>query len=196
MTGRVPRRWSRFTHLLPYRRNNSLAGLRHAASTTQAIDLDVWAAGEVLVSTHWLRPLLADRFRDPRGAVSLRARVTDLTWGEIKRLRSPEGYRIRRVSRMLQLAARLGVTRVELDAKGGAWLTHPDAWAPMAQLSRELDVTVIVKCSSRRPRFCGRVLRAAHSAGLPTMLLPRGSRAMPRRWRPYIDYVRGPVIWR
>ncbi|MFS3128664.1 hypothetical protein ACLM5J_09690 [Nocardioides sp. Bht2] len=197
MTRPIPRRWSRFTHLLPYRRNNSKVGLEHAANNSRAVDLDVWpTADNVLVNTHWRKPLLLDGFRDPAGRTKRNRNVDTMMWRRVRRLESREGFRIVKVSRRLEQAAELGVIRIELDAKGGQWLTEPDAWHPIAELARELGLTVAVKCASRRPRYAGRVLRAAHLAGLPTILLPRGTRVMPKKWQPYIDYVRGAVIWR
>jgi Glycerophosphoryl diester phosphodiesterase family len=196
VTTSAPRTWGGFTHLTPYRRNNSLTGLRHAARNTKAIDLDVQVTKDgVIVCTHWSRPMLRDGFRDPLGRLRRTRSIESMTWKQVKRLRSKDGHRIRTLHWMLNRAQVLSLKRVEIEAKDSRALGQPDTWAPVAQ--RGGGLTLVVKTISNLPNRsrAGRRMWAAHSMGLTTMLLPRGVRRMSRKWEPYIDYVRGSVRW-
>lgn len=56
------------------------------------------------------------------------------------------------------------------------------------------STVVVVKVFSNTPN-AKKILMAAHRAGFKTVLLPRGTRRISKKWWPYVDYVRGAVIW-
>lgn len=197
MTRPAPRSWGRFTHLTPYHRNNSVRGLKVAARTTRAIDLDVQVTADgVLVCTHWGRPLLLDGYRDPAGKIRLTRHINTLTLAEVSRLRTRDGYRIWTLRSMLRRSAKLGL-RVEIEAKESRALERRKTWKPVARQVQRLKLNAVVKTISDLGgrRRAGRRMRAAHRAGLSTMLLPRRRRLMAARFRPYVDYVRGSIKW-
>ncbi len=192
----LPKKWSTFFHGTNYRFANSLQGLKHASKNQKAIDLDVNITKDgVAVNTHWADVLQRGGFYDPKGKLPKNARVSQLTAAEVFRLRSKDGYRIRSMKYMLRKAAKLGV-RVEYEAKGskpfeygkGGLKTFVDA----KKISDAARTQVFVKTISTTSGAMER-LKAAHRAGFTTVLLPRGP--VPKSWRPYIDYVRGPVKW-
>lgn len=98
-------------HGTPYRVENSLRGVRRAARLGyDAIDLDLQITSDgVVVCTHWGQPLLKDGFYDPLGRIKRTARVRDLTWRQVQRLRTRDGYRIRRLRRVLKECRRVGI---------------------------------------------------------------------------------------
>lgn len=57
------------------------------------------------VITHWRRAMLRDAFRDPLGKLRIRTPINRMTLDEVLRLRSPDGYRIVRVERVLRMRA-------------------------------------------------------------------------------------------
>lgn len=192
----VPKKWSRFLHSKNYRFENSLQGLKHAAKNQKAIDLDVNITRDgVAVNTHWADVLKRGGFYDPKGKIPKNARVSQLTAKEVFRLRSKDGYRIRSMKYMLRKAAKLGV-RVEYEAKGskpfeygkGGLKTFVDTKKIADAARTQMFVKTISTTAGAMER-----LKAAHRAGLTTVLLPRGP--VPKSWRPYIDYVRGQVKW-
>lgn len=93
---------------------NSLRGIRYAARHGfDAIDLDMLiTADDVIVNTHWDRPMARDGFRDPRHKISRERRVRDLSWEKVSRLVAghwPRRYRIQRIERQLRACARHGI---------------------------------------------------------------------------------------
>lgn len=98
-------------HDQPYRYENSIRGVIAAARAGggrrwDEIDLDVNMSKDgVIVNTHWTRPLLHDAFIDPQHHIDRHATVASLTWAELHRLHSPEGYRINTLETMLTICA-------------------------------------------------------------------------------------------
>lgn len=58
-----------------------------------------------VVACHWDRPLLRDGFIDPTGGLHKRARVRDMTLPQVLRLRTKDGYRIRRIRVLMRVCA-------------------------------------------------------------------------------------------
>lgn len=121
-------------HRAPYHTENSLRGIRTAARATKRvarrignrivrqrvkrwneIDLDVNMTSDgVIVNTHWGMPLLKDGFIDPKGEIPKHAHVRDLTWAQISRLHTKDGYHIRTLERAITECAAFGIgARVE-----------------------------------------------------------------------------------
>ena len=192
----VPKKWSHFLHADNYRFENSVQGLAHAAKHQKAIDLDVNITKDgVPVNTHWGDVFKRGGFYDPLHKLPKNARISDLTAKEVFRLRSKDGYRIHSMKFMLRRAAKLGV-RVEYEAKGSKPFEYGKGglktFVDTKKISDAAHTRIFVKTISTTPGAMER-LKAAHRAGLTTVLLPRGP--VPKSWRPYIDYVRGPVKW-
>ena len=192
----VPKKWSHFFHADNYRFGNSVQGLKHAAKNQKAIDLDVNITKDgVAVNTHWADVLKRGGFFDPKGKIPKNARISELTAKEVFRLRSKDGFRIHSMKYMLRRAANLGV-RVEYEAKGSKPFEYGKGglktFVDTKKISDAAHTRIFVKTISTTPGAMNR-LKAAHRAGLTTVLLPRGP--VPKSWRPYIDYVRGPVKW-
>jgi|GEM_PF-4012655 LysM repeat protein len=192
----VPKKWSHFLHADNYRFENSVQGLAHAAKHQKAIDLDVNITKDgVAVNTHWADVLKRGGFYDPKHKIPKDARISELTAKEVFRLRSKDGYRIHSMKFMLRRAAKLGV-RVEYEAKGSKPFEYGkgglETFVETKKIADQAHTKMFVKTISTTRGAMER-LKAAHRAGLTTVLLPRGP--VPKSWRPYIDYVRGPVQW-
>lgn len=192
----VPKKWSHFLHADNYRFENSVQGLQSAAKHQHAIDLDVNITRDgVPVNTHWGDVFKRGGFYDPLHKIPKSARISDLTAKEVFRLRSKDGYRIHSMKFMLRKAAKLGV-RVEYEAKGSKPFEYGKGglktFVDTRKISDAAHTKIFMKTISTTPGAMAR-LKAAHRAGLTTVLLPRGP--VPKSWRPYIDYVRGPVQW-
>lgn len=192
----LPKKWRSFFHADNYRFGNSVAGLKHAAKHQGAIDLDVNITKDgVPVNTHWADVLKRGGFYDPKGKIPKNARISQLTAKEVFRLRSKDGFRIHSMKYMLRKAAKLGV-RVEYEAKGSKPFEYGKGglkhFTDAKKLSAAAHGEMFMKTISTTKGALGR-LKAAHRAGLKTVILPRGP--VPKSWRPYIDYVRGPVKW-
>ncbi|MFT3712596.1 MAG: LysM peptidoglycan-binding domain-containing protein [Archangium sp.] len=192
----VPKKWSHFLHADNYRFENSVQGLKHAAKHEKAIDLDVNITKDgVPVNTHWGDVFKRGGFYDPLHKLPKNARISDLTAKEVFRLRSKDGYRIHSMKYMLRKAAKLGV-RVEYEAKGSKPFEYGKGglktFVETKKIADAAHTRMFVKTISTTKGAMER-LKAAHRAGLTTVLLPRGP--VPKSWRPYIDYVRGPVKW-
>ena len=86
MTVRIPRRRVyHVKHGRPYHEENSRRGV-HAAVESGAkwIDLDCRiTADEVLVITHWPRPMNKDGFKDPQGRLNRMRTVESMSWPEV-----------------------------------------------------------------------------------------------------------------
>lgn len=193
MTRRAPRSWRRFFHVRPgqpYHIANSRRGIRLAvAKGYKAIDLDAQVTRDgVLVNTHWLRPLLRDGFRAPKGSrISRFARVDRLTWEQVASLRTRDGYRIRQMWQMLDFAAAAGLERVEVEAKRSRGIARPWIWRDL-HIGLLPQPLVVVKVLSTHPQ-AHEVLAAAKAAGFVTMVSARGP--IPTAWLRVVDYVRG-----
>lgn len=118
---------------------NSLRGIRFAATHGYGwIDLDLQITKDgVIVVTHWARPQRRDAFHDPRRKIGPDVPVSHLTWKQVRRLRTTDGYRIVRVERALRACARYGVgAYVEPKADKRFELDAP--WAHMKAVAEDL----------------------------------------------------------
>ncbi len=176
-------------HGLPYHLEDSLRGVLGAIRRGFGwIDLDCHVTADgVLVITHWPRPIVHDGFYDPKGKIPRHARIEDLTWKQVKRLRTHVGnYRIMRADHLVPDALRHGI-RVELELKSTRITAEQ-----LADLRSHLDRPNRVQVKAL-PQF-HTALKAAHDAGFKTIILGRGAR-IPASAQTYITYRRGPVRW-
>jgi LysM repeat protein len=192
----VPKKWSHFLHAKNYRYENSVQGLKHAAKHEKAIDLDVNITKDgVPVNTHWGDVLKRGGFHDPLHKIPKNAKISQLTAKEVLRLRSKDGYRIHTMKYMMRKAGKLHV-RVEYEAKGSKPFEYGKGglktFVDTKKIAAAAHTQIFMKTISTTPGALAR-LKAAHRAGMTTVLLPRGH--VPKSWRPYIDYVRGPAKW-
>jgi hypothetical protein len=85
---------------------------------------------------------------------------------------------------------------VEYEAKGSKRFEYGKGglktFVDTKKITDAAHTKIFVKTISTTPGAMNR-LKAAHRAGFQTVLLPRGP--VPKSWRPYIDYVRGPIKW-
>lgn len=58
-----------------------------------------------IVGCHWDRPMVHDGFYDPKGKLHPRKRVRDMTLLQALRLKTEDGYRIRRIRVLLRVCA-------------------------------------------------------------------------------------------
>lgn len=133
-----------------YHTENSLRGIRRAAKARKQvrrivrgrlirrwvrrwdeIDLDVtMTADGVIVGNHWGRPLLKDGFIDPLGKISKQTRIHDLTWAQVKRLHTKDGYKIRRLTVLLDTCARNGIG-ARIEPKVDKRFEDVETWLPI-----------------------------------------------------------------
>lgn len=196
----VPAKWSKVFHRSdPYRAGNSIQGLDEAkAKGYTAVDLDALISKDgVVENTHWPEVIGKGGFYDPLGKIARDARVASLTHEQVARLRSKDGYVIRRMSAMIEEAKKRNL-RVEVEAKSAVRFRYGygglGTFRKLYEAAKNDGANVQVKVISTTP-YAKLILAAAHKAGFTTFVLPRGARTVPKSWWPYIDYVRGPVIW-
>jgi len=74
------------------------------------IDLDLQMTKDrVIVVTHWRRPMRRDGFASIGRRLDPDTPIGQLTWAQVQMLRTHDGYRIRRVEKMLKVCARRGL---------------------------------------------------------------------------------------
>lgn len=182
-----------------YRASNSYRGIYSAKKEGyKAIDLDFHISKENTAQcTHWVFVSKEGFLRDGTTPHSATASIHNLSDESIRRLKTKDGYVIRRADEMFKKAAEYGLL-VEFEAKECAkFEVHKGGFTNFRKLKKQADdagVQIIVKTLSNLPGARERLI-AAHRAGFKTMILPRGTRRIPKSWWPYIDYVRGPVYW-
>lgn len=129
------------------------------------LDLLITKDGWV-INTHWPRPLLKDGFRDPKKRIGKRARVADLTWAQVSRLRAgrwPRRYHIRTVEAALRHCASLGLVAV-LEPKGDPRFKSDALWQHIAKVAEEVGCAVSVRALPENAD----ALPYAHRAGFET----------------------------
>lgn len=192
----VPRRWNAFYHPEIRHRGYGFAGARRAkAQGYPAIDWDFHVLADgTIVNLH--DPTLAQNgFGHSRdfatGILIWPGPLRHLTWPYVREARGPDGIRVRRAGPLLAHAKRLRL-RVEFEPKPCPGFHQAKTWERVARIVKRTGVDLQVKANSETGL---RMLELAHSAGLTTILLPRGDRRVSRDcWR-YVDYRRGPVTW-
>lgn len=155
-------------HGAPYRWGNSIRGARSAKRLgCDAIDWDLQMTKDgVIVVTHWGQPLKLDGFYDPQGRIPRDARVRDLTWRQVKRLRSADGYRIRRLSRMLVVARLVGIEAC-VEPKADKRFERDATWEQVRVMQRRTGARVSVRAIRNLPTPDAglRRVKAARRAG-------------------------------
>jgi glycerophosphoryl diester phosphodiesterase len=124
---------------------NSIRGIRNAARLGYGwIDLDLQMTSDgVIVVTHWARPMKRDRFKDPRRLINPGETVRHLTWREVRRLRTNDGYRIPRIEAALRACARHGIGAY-LEPKGDRRFHRALPWQHIAQVAEDCGAHVRV----------------------------------------------------
>lgn len=110
-------RWPRrIFHLRRPRKKleNSIRGARRAhAEGFDGVDFDTRCTSDgVVVAAHDADPWRWDKFYDPRGKIPHGTPIEHLTWAEVSRLRTKDGFRIRRIETLLRICAKLGLVAV------------------------------------------------------------------------------------
>jgi glycerophosphoryl diester phosphodiesterase len=133
--------WPTYKHV-----ENSLRGIRRAARRGfTAIDLDLQITRDgVIVVTHWDRPLLRDAFFDPLKRLDKHARVSELTWRQVRRLRTLGGYRIVTLERALRECRKRRIEAL-IEPKGDPRWLDLDIWHSVAALARVSGARVEVR---------------------------------------------------
>lgn len=137
-------------HGVPYHVENSLRGIRAAAKARRRlrkivrgrvvrrwvkrwneIDLDVTMTSDgVIVNSHWGRPLAKDGFIDPLGLIPRNARTHDLTWAQVRRLHTRDGYKIRKLTTQLSECARVNIG-ARVEPKVDVRFEDVETWKPI-----------------------------------------------------------------
>lgn len=151
---------------VPYHVLNSRRGVVSLHEDVRYVDLDVLITKDGIgVNTHWQRPLMHG-FYDPRGTIPKRAKVSELTWHQVRRLRSRRGqYAINTVAIMRNVSDFQDVTPL--------WELKPDRrWNFARTHQRIFNPGEFVMAIGTPGRW--RYFEAAKKAGLNTIILPRG----------------------
>lgn len=191
---RIPRTQGKILHSAkgqPYHEVNSLRGPIAAKRRGYVgIDLDVnGSKDDIIFATHWGRPMLHDGFRDPLGLLPRTTDVHDMTADEVRRLRTRDGFQIRRVSTLIKGARRLGLS-VEVEAKPSPPLYQKRAWQNLAdELAGKVDGVLVKVLLDLGPHPENR-LKAAHAAGFRTCAIVHGGHNVKREWAPFVDTYR------
>jgi glycerophosphoryl diester phosphodiesterase len=192
---RIPRTQGQIYHVpkgTPYHVENSLHGVGLAkAHGYVGIDLDVNGdADDIIWATHWGRPMLRDGFRDPLRRLSRFRQMHQMTSEEVARLRTRDGYQIRRVSQLIKEARRKGLV-VEVEAKPSPPLYGKAAWRNLAaELGGDTQEGLLVKVLLDLGPNPQNRLKAAHAAGFRTCAIVHGGHGLRREWAPFVDTYR------
>lgn len=133
-----------------YHRTNSLRGIRHAKRAGfKWVDIDVMTtADDVLIGNHSFGAMWKEGFRAPGVPLTV---IDDLTWGEVGRLRTRGDYRIQKLYRLMEEAARLDIG-LALDLKGD----RREGWRITRQVGRIVRMAnrtgcrIYLKCDPRK----------------------------------------------
>lgn len=191
---RIPRTQGKIFHVAkgaPYHVENSLRGLALAKRLGfEGIDLDVNAScDDIVFATHWGRPMMRDGFRDPLGEIPRTTDMHRMNAAGVERLRTADGYRIRRVSTLIKGARRIGLS-VEVEAKPSPPLYEKRAWRNLAdELDGKTEGVLVKVLLDLGPNPQNR-LKAAHAAGFRTCAIVHGGHGVKREWAPFVDTYR------
>lgn len=200
MTSILPRRYRAIFHVphgVPYHVENSFKGqLRAKSKGFHQIDHDMQMTKDgVPVICHWAM-LRKDGFLYIIGIDGVKrrhhfgrnARISDLTWGQVKRLRTKDGFRIHAAYDMFLHAARLHL-RVMLEVKGDRRFEQREIWHILKAQADRANCDVVVMTLSTLGHNPHARLASAAEAGFLTVALARGP--IPRAWESAITWVRG-----
>lgn len=149
----MSRRIYHVPHGVPYHRENSLRGIRYAASVRHddgtrrytSIDLDLQMTKDgVIVGCHWGQPMLRDDFRDPLRPWARKGVVRNMSWRRVRRLRVPRTkYRIQRLETLLAECARLNIEAV-LEPKSDPRFQQDSTWRRIRIMQKMTGADVAV----------------------------------------------------
>jgi glycerophosphoryl diester phosphodiesterase len=156
-------KWPHWKH-----EENGIRGIRRAAKLGYGwIDLDLQMTSDgVVVNTHWARPMIRDRFHDPRRVIKPGTPVSHLTWEQVRRLRTTDGYRIQRVETVLRACARYGVGAY-LEPKGDRRFRSVAPWQHIAKVAEDYGTHVRVYALPQNRE----ALAPARSVGFETKVI-------------------------
>lgn len=83
--------------------------------------------------------MLRDGFRDPAKKLRRTRTVASMTWAEVSRLRTKDGYRIQRIERVLVECKNVGIRPV-LEPKDDKRFEDPALWRRVMDTAREVGV--------------------------------------------------------
>lgn len=182
---------------VPYFVGNSPQAVRRAAAAGKDyIDLDAKITKDgVIVNTHWGQPLLHG-FRDPLKKIKRTAKVRDLTWSEVSRLvatHKGETYKIKRMVEQIATARSLKIG-VEMETKLDSRFERASTYDEIAAMRRQGALVVVKVVGNVIVKARGRYLKAAKTAGLPTLYSPHGQWLLKANAK-FATYFRG-TTWR
>jgi hypothetical protein len=150
---------------------NSLRGAIYAdRHGYDKIDWDLQMTKDrVIVVTHWRRPMRRDGFRDPRHILDPDTPIGQLTWRQVKRLVTHDGYRIRRIEPMLRFAGRIGIRPV-LEPKSKRFAVDWP-WEHIAQVANEAGAHI--EAYALRSHGGVETMAAAARHGVPARVINR-----------------------
>lgn len=168
------RRIGRIFHLLrPFKHvENSIRGVKRAKRLGYpAVDIDLQITKDgVIVACHDNQPMLHGFF-DPLHRLPRDAKISDLTWAQVSRLRARTGlllYRIRRIEDVLRACARYGRIAV-VEPKANREFGEYWPWQHIAAVADDLGVTVSVR--ALRELGGVRHIAAARAVGFQAWLI-------------------------
>lgn len=176
----------------PYHEINSRRGIDQAARRGMSIDLDVLKTkpdpncplpvdhiehrdGECVghkVNLHWPSLLLRDGFRDPLGEIRRTARVENLTWPKVDRLRTKDDHKVWLMVDQLEYAAKKKVPVVaEPKSRWGFNVSDwEDLKTVMTRAKGRLRMYALRKHLGDR-RFGAKCVAAAEFADVPGQVI-------------------------
>lgn len=143
------------------------------------IDLDTRLTKDAIpVVCHWA-DISIERFSAT--GIPTHARIEDLTWAQVSRLRAPDDSRIRALSEVLTDCAAAGIVAcIEAKRSDPRWM-WASVWERIKEMADDRGATVQATAVRRLwgPAKAARVQRAAKAAGIPNWHRP-AKRPTPR----------------
>lgn len=159
---------------------------------TMGMDTDLQVSKDkAFVATHW-NDVLAHYFTGP---FQKTFRISNSTMAQIGKLtsthRDSKGVRIVSARRMMQEAAKYNVALC-FEAKAHPGFEKVENWKRIRFFAEKYGCKVAVMTIQDYPNHAAAVrkMKAAHDAGLPTILLLRKSKGV-KDYEPYVDFGKG-----
>lgn len=159
-------KWPRMKH-----EENSIRGARYAdRHGYDKIDWDLQLTkDDVIVVTHWRRPMMQDGFFDTRHRLARGTPIGQMTWRQVQGLKTFDGYRIRRIEQMLPVIARLDMVAV-LEPKSpkfaAGWI-----WEHITETAQRCGARI--EAYALKSHGGVETMRAAASYGVKTRVIDR-----------------------
>lgn len=131
-------------HSQPYHVENSLRGIRFAAAHGwDEIDLDLNISKDnIIVNTHWSRPLWKDGFKDPQHKTKKMTFVKSMTWATLSRLYADPGhYKINTLQTALRECKKHHIG-ARLEPKADKRFEDVETWIPVKKYADKHGVKV------------------------------------------------------